>query len=182
MTTRSILCLVMQAFGIFFFVKGFVMIIIFLLPFLTNLSFAGLEDNSFWFLSIAQGMVIVFCSLLLLFQCKRLAAVLIKEDVALPEGPLSTPSPLAQIWFWIAIIGLHNIVQPAGILLNRLVVNYPTGMQVNDYSAGSILSNRSTGPHLVLFLLSLALIVLCKPIGRLIQTKGGGDNLKKGIQ
>ena len=174
MTNRSMLCLVMNALGIYVTIDAIQLLGGLVMP-LVNINDVSASILSSWFAVIlVQVAVRVFVAWFLLFKPMAIAKVLIPNEETIAGSELGAQPAISQLWFWIALIGIFQAIGPLSFLLHQFVgpdnVYAPT-----NFSAGGILANPTTGPQLLLLLLSLLLIIFCKPLGRLIQHHPNGQ-------
>jgi len=117
---------------------------------------------------LVQTSVRVFVAWVLLFQSKAVARVLIPDVETVSGKELGQRPAIAQLWFWIALIGIYNLIAPLSYLIHTFAG--PGGLvPFSDLTPRGWVGNGTVGPQSLLLVISLAMIIFCKPIGRLIQ-------------
>jgi hypothetical protein len=177
MTNRSILCLVMQGIGVYVAIQAIQSLTGLVVPLLDFDGFAGSSRSSWMMIILLQTVIHFVIAWLLLFKNQTIAKILVKEVQGVAGNELAHRAAISQLWFWIALIGIYQLIAPMSYLIQYFIGPSRGYIQQPDYSAGGLLVSSSTGPHVVMILVALALIVFCKPIGRLIQ---GSDRTDQG--
>ena len=169
MTNRAILCLVMQGLGIFVAIEAINVLSGLAMALLGFDEFFSSSRSSWMNIILLQAAIRVLIAWLLLFKNQAIAKMLVPDVQGVAGNELGHRAAISQLWFWIALIGIYHLIAPLSFLIQIFIGPARSHLPQPDYSAGGLVLSSSTGPHVVMILVALALIVFCKPIGRLIQ-------------
>ena len=153
----------MQIMGVFLGIHLIQMLPAFIFPLMMDGGFSGSSGGAFLLTYSVQAVIYLVLTWGLLFRSHAITAAFVQEE-ELPGGILSHQSPICQLWFWIALIGVSQLAGPAGVLLSQFFTQTPEIITTH-----TALTTAATGPPIISLILAICLILFCKLLGRLIQ-------------